>query len=445
MQKVAAVIILFYYSVSSQQIYDFASNTVLDNYYRGILFAGDSTQTVSRKIYFPGLIKDTSSSIAAGYLSASQGLKSFLNTNMAIPQSGLNWSDLYAWSEVNSGIGKIGGWIGNLSGNDQSVESSNTSIQDYATGRCAVWFTPKNDRALRGISLVVDGAYGSSRSDYSSYSYSSTYYYNNFSYYKSSSTLKNKYVSIYANSLIKASTKYDLLIGLYGVYNRGERSNYSSNYSNTYYYGVTQSESSATSDDKSVGGAFTAGIINQNGQQLNITVNGVTRNVNTNYTNASSNPYPYTGAIGVGVEGSQGKLLHYLKHSLFLGINIGASESVPFIAQSNIAFSDLTHFERSNQREFNGFLKFPCIVDINLFKSDVYSILRFTPEIDGSISKLTQNDQMTKSRSVNLFAEELALGLRGKIGSQLEFSIIPSITSNVFMTGLEIKYLLKNK
>lgn len=45
------------------------------------------------------------------------------------------------------------------------------------------------------------------------------------------------------------------------------------------------------------------------------------------------------------------------------------------------------------------------------------------------------------SESIYFRVEEFGLGLKGKIGEKLEFALMPSIQSKVFLSGLEIRYL----
>ena len=49
------------------------------------------------------------------------------------------------------------------------------------------------------------------------------------------------------------------------------------------------------------------------------------------------------------------------------------------------------------------------------------------------------------NKFIDLGLNELAFGLRGKVGKNVDFSLIPSIKSNSFVTGLEIRYNLPNK
>jgi len=73
-------------------------------------------------------------------------------------------------------------------------------------------------------------------------------------------------------------------------------------------------------------------------------------------------------------------------------------------------------------------------------------MIKVVPEVNGDYTHNRQN--VVSSRSLSLQMSKVAVGIRGTIGEKLEFALIPSINSNVFMTGLDVKYLftgVKNK
>lgn len=86
----------------------------------------------------------------------------------------------------------------------------------------------------------------------------------------------------------------------------------------------------------------------------------------------------------------------------------------------------------------------PVTIDLNVFNTPLYIVAKITPEIYSYVSK-NYYSQNTTSNNVSASVYETAIGIKGKIGNQLECALIPSIKSNVFMAGMELKYNFGSK
>ena len=138
---------------------------------------------------------------------------------------------------------------------------------------------------------------------------------------------------------------------------------------------------------------------------------------------------------------SLGKRLDYLKHNLYLGMNTGLGLTFSIKSDSYCNFADFPDKFESGNKYVSGYLSLPVVLDINLFNSSVFAVAKFVPQIYGYYKPEFYKETFSYN-GLNLSVSELSFGFRGKVGDRFEFSLIPSLQSSIFVTGLEIKYLI---
>ena len=352
----------------------------------------------------------------------------------------LQWSDLYGWAELATNIGKFGGWIGGISAEDEKNErdKNNAEIEQSGTGRCAFWWNPNDIHSLTGISLQLDGQYRSNeikRENSSSISTTRTI-----------STSSSECFSGNIISLWKLNEKLFLNAGLDAGYCTNEQ-NSSSYYSYRYSYYTSSSNSSSSKYDwKNRNVGFHAGIVTKKSRAISLIVNASTSNTEMENSNSS---YSFSdqnhGNLALFAEYADAKKLDYLKHSLKIGINCIAGTYFPIEAESYVSFSDIPKDLKKDERIIFGLLRTPVVFEINMFNKPIYSIIRLTPQLQAHHAKSQNNNSELENRCAKLDLDEIAIGVSGTIKDRIEFSLIPSLKSNIFATGLEIRYNIPGK
>lgn len=417
------------------------SYNVLDDYYSGISLFCDSSLLES-KILYPGLSKDSSSSASIGflshpiYISSSSGKTDSL---LMSPHINLELSDLYGWTEVNTSAGRFGVWLGNLGGAEtRNNQISSGYSEREIIGSTALWYIPKAISAFKGVSVSIDGQYlknGSNRFyPYSSYSETSA------------SESKSKDIYVRLLSMVQLSESNFLKIGLNGGYSSQNSSNISSNYysygSYSYHY---NSETRNVSDSKSKSGDIILGFLNKKAGIFNLEFGADNREFNrsTGYNSYGTETQgsSYGGGLVLDFNYQKSKDFSYLKHKAYIGVDADLNMYYPVESKSPIQFSEIVQNVKTLNKNIYGSIRFPAVLEINLFNLPFYSVIRVTPIISGY-------DYQTETSREHYFTvniQQIALGLKGKIGDRVEFALTPSLNSNIFLTGLDLKYNFKGK
>jgi hypothetical protein len=410
---------------------------VLDQYYGDILFRGNDQKLLSDKINYPGLIEDSTFSCGLGFFNP---YSAYYDQNGLAYQAPLTWSNLYGWNEWATEAGRLGAWIGGIDFSDQKNNYGTEQTSRSFEGTTAFWFSPYKASTFKGLSLVLNGYYNSDLSN--TYSNDGSFY--------SYDTTKNTYKILNAavSSIFKINDIFNLKLFFAGGYRYNiQNSIYeyyysypiSTDYYPYYYSEPTTSTSLSQSEYKTNNLFLRVGLIDKNDRQVNL---GFSVDASNNtYSSYYYNAYG-SGDYSVFLNYSEGKRVQYLRHYAYFGVIAQTSLDFPVESNSYIGLSKVLQMARLSQRYWYGSLNFPVILDVNLFNTPLYAIVRVVPEISGSESKYPET---YSNRYVGLSVSEVSLGLRGKIGDQLEFALVPSLKNDIFVSGLEIKYLFKNK
>ena len=410
---------------------------VSQEYYGGIIYSGSDRTVITDKIEYPGFTRDTVNQLGVGFVNHSiaysmQPQDSFLSSNSfaVVPHTNFSLSDLYAFNEWNSSAGRFGMWVGNFDCNDNETSKSsynNNNKEQSALGTCALWFTPKGEGAFKGISLVVGDQYN--------YSEWQT---------ESSATMENyEYFNMSATSLFALSNSCNFKVSLSGVYGTDKENMHESS---TYYdFGYPHYYSDYTNSatkDKSI--SLACGLLNKQGNQINA---GFSMGA---YNHSQTSSFPYSSAIPQSSQGdaslfvncSGGKTVHYYNHCLYYGLTGAADLYLPFQSATYVSLADIPSKLQKDNRYIDCSITAPLTLDVNLFNTKNYAVIRMIPMLFMSTNKLIAYGT-TKSLGVSLY--NIALGLRGSISDKLEYSLIPSLNSNIFVTGLELRYKFGGK
>jgi hypothetical protein len=414
------------------------SYTALDNYYGDGLYPQDSTRTVSQKINFPGYYADTtsSSSIALGYLKQSSPYYS---------SSDLNLSDFNGWTEMQTEIGTIGCYLGNVSFSNNKETSLTTSDSTDATGLGALWFVPKTKTRLKGISIEVAGLYSVGNQ----FSSNEPNYPSNYSYYNNATINQSasKNISLTLMTLIKLTEELDLKADILGQYNkRSDNTSINYSYAYSYYPYSSYSENySKSSTYTGKNGSMSLGIVNKQGRYLGLTIGG-----DMDLNQYSSNYYYLYGAsqnnnfysLWENIEYSERKVFNYLGHSLLLGINVfaGLNQSCDNTSEP-LELSKVFSIHKPSQTYYAS-VSCPIMLKMHIFSVPVYALAKIYPSVYTNYYKNASTN--FSSRTTSFYISQIALGLQGKIGDKLEFAIIPSLQDKLFVTGIELNYKLGN-
>jgi hypothetical protein len=412
----AAIMLLLFVTVSFSQT---TSYSVLDQYFGDLLYPGKDQNLVSDRVNYPGLERDSTTSVDLG----------FFNQTFSPP----SWNDLYAWGETKIASVEAGMWLGNLDDRySQYAVIGSSSSYRYLSGGCAFWLFPIKETAFKGISLTMNGLSSGSLS-------SSNLVEGYYSHMETSRDSSNGF-SAAATSMFRLCRDLNFRLSASGAYDK-----YSYRYREVnvnsepaYVYGIE----SATTDSNSENLGVTAGLVDSKDRQINVGCSLSTLNLIRSGYFAADDQYDFSQGSGdllTFVNMSMGKQFTYMRHHLYVGLYGAVVMDLPFTTNSQASFSDFSRKLRSGNRAAYGQVRSPVVLECNLFNSTVYALARIAPEIDGTYYNITG---ISTSKSVNFSVGEVSLGLRGKIGDRIEFALMPTLHSDIFCAGLEIKYLL---
>ena len=436
MRKIVLVAMTFCASVFSQQS---SSRTVLDSYYKDYLIFEDSQQVVSSKINYPGLLNDSLSTIDIGFLAGPDYYSA--DRELTVNNSeNLQLDDLSGWGEKRGRFGKIGVWIGSLDFSHSESESYSSPIEKrFATGSSAFWFVPYHKSVLKGVSLSFGGEYNNSKQ-------------NNSNSYNVNSSYKYKTLDIGFNALFQCNERYQVAMHLVNSKSTNVldyesfTNSYYSDY-NSYYTSSINNKSSSKYQNYGLG----ITLLDSKRKQLTAYVNAsLDNNTLTRGNYSYSGYYGSNSNFGIGhvvasLVYSDTKVLKYLKHRAYVGINAVVTFDFPAVSESGLSFVNLLKNATKDKYSAEGNVQVPVTIDVNVFNTPLYLVAKITPAIKANtyhnnIGSSVGEVHILNGNSLGASVYETAIGFKGKIGDQLECALIPSIRSNVFVAGLELKY-----
>lgn len=461
MRKIFLVAMSFCVSVFSQIS---GNRTVLDSYYSDYLVFEDSQQVVSSKINYPGLFNDSISTIDIGFVANPYYYSfNFDTTYIANGGANLQLSDLNGWGEKRGRFGNVGGWIGHLYFVNSASNNSTKNEKRYYTGSSAFWFAPYYKSAFKGVSLTFGGNYDKN-SYYNSTEISSgnTSSSNNWRNYQGIDVGLNALfqcnerfqvaVNLIADQSINVSDNRSTNVNTYTDYDYYSSYNYNYIYRRDYNYsdtskfqncglGVTILDNKKRRFSTNVNASRNNRISTQNSYSFN---NRNDYNYYNNNYNSSSTYDTGNGDVTASLAYSDTKVFKYLKHRACFGISAFASFDFPVNSETYLSFKQLIKGVHSNQYLMHCFIDVPVTIDLNVFNTPLYIVAKITPQISSNISK-NYYSQNTTSNNISASVYESAIGIKGKIGNQLECALIPSFKSNIFVAGMELKYNFGSK
>jgi hypothetical protein len=409
----AAIMLLLFVTVSFSQT---TSYSVLDQYFGDLLYPGKDQNLVSDRVNYPGLERDSTTSVDLG----------FFNQTFSPP----SWNDLYAWGETKIASMEAGMWLGNLDdGYSQNTGIGSSSSGRYLSGGCAFWLFPIKETAFKGISLTMSGLSSSSSSSNTLVE----------GYYSNLETTRDSGngVNATATSMFRLRRDLNFRLSASGAYNKYSYRGAIVSSSYGYVYGGEYETTDSNSENLGV----SAGLVDSKDRQINVGCSLSTHNFSRSghIEDEQYDSFSGSGDLLTFVNMSMGKQFTYMRHHLYVGLNGAVGMDLPFTTNSQVSFSDFSRKLHASNRAAYGQVRSPVVLECNLFNSTVYALARIAPEIDGTYYDITG---ISTSKAVNFSVGEVSLGLRGKIGDRIEFALMPTLNSDIFCAGLEIKYLL---
>jgi hypothetical protein len=456
MKKTIVVACLLSINVMGQYQSGF-EHSVMSNYYESS-FGDSSKQVLSSKIYYPGQYKDTVSTIAAGFnndqLLYDKMCYDNSTYNLYDSRGSLKLSHFYSWLQYSCKFGNFGGFVGGIDfvNQDESELVGVNKIKDETEkfqGNGAVWYTPPQNPVFKGLSLTIKYAKNDEKDNYVENN-------NSISKHEDAEFVKN--VNTNLNSLFRLTENLDLrLVGGMST-SKHEQREYSQSEIINYYYGnygvrtphIVKFEENEMRKTEYKGYNFSSSLIF--GKRHEFALFGNINKYQFEYDNVkyniTSNQLPLSisnlditsGHCMAGISYSSAKKFNYKKHSAYAGVNIysGVNFFIENLAKNN--WKEIIKEADKDQSLAFGAVVLPFTIDINLFNSEIYAVAKVVPSVYGSYHKNKKDDGNYKKQDIECAVDEYGLGLRGKLGDNFEFMLVPSIRSKVFLTGLEMQY-----
>jgi hypothetical protein len=373
---------------------------IADKHFQGILFPEVYKYMPSVKILYPGLWVPEVNSAAIGLLPGRL--------------SNAGWDGVYGWADVNNNPGILGGWLGNFNlWNSYRIYEYNEMVYTWDLNdfsiRGAFWASPFRNDVFKGASLTVD--------------IDNTYAYHE---YEGVTDIMRVYVNI--NTLTKISDKYFMRAGLH-TYNRH-----------------AEEPTDKHSDNRAVfNDGFYVGFVDKKLRALELRAEN---------TFAINNFDEKSDTISVSLRYRQGWAYDYLKHNLFLGLKTEAGFVYPSRVNEDASSFQYFHYMQCMTREgriFHANFTLPVILDAHLFNG-LRGMLSVAPNIHYvHISPLLNVDHlpytpaerkqyMNPQHTFVVGMPDITLSLGGPIGDKFEFMVVPTLSNDVFMAALEIRY-----
>jgi hypothetical protein len=422
---------------------------IISDYYGGVLYKGNiDRMMVINTIGYPGFFKDTSSQCGAAIRNTqlisdasilvnserTMTYKPFPYVDQFIEpfHTGFSVSDVSAYSEFKTSMGRGGVLLSDLYGlsNKTAGNTLYNGSHEATSAQGAFWVIPKKQSRLKGISLTIN-----SQSKDTVFQRSQ----NGADSYVEKSGWESNYLEGVVTSLFHLTPNQFLKISF-------EKSQTSCEY-NTGYNRKGESYNSFNGDVwkfESSSFLLSCGLIKTNGNQATI---GLAVRTNRSDYAALQNyggfdltnerVQNWGGKAVVFMSYSAGKTRSYLQNVLYYGFRVNVADTFLVPSGSEINSYDVLAKSRVSNQILGGCLSVPVVADINLFKSSHFFVLRLEPMLSGFYAK---KEPGIKNRNLGVSINYLSLGLKGRFSDRLEYCVIPSIKTDVFFTGLELRY-----
>ncbi|MCL2182324.1 MAG: hypothetical protein FWB85_02495 [Chitinispirillia bacterium] len=371
--------------------------SIADRHFRGVLFPEAYKSLPGTRICYPGLWVPERAAAAFAYLPDAPGA----NT------AGLN--GLYGWADIDIHPGSAGLWAGDFDyGDGYRVSEYADVVYSWDTHefslRGAMWVTPFNGERLRGFSAAVD--------------IDNAYAYNGNEY---DGLTEIRHVFLNINVLTKISENYNLRFTL-SVNNRHSESPEDTRSDNRRLF--TDALSLTLVDDK----LRTLELRAQNSFAMN-------------YADEKSD------TVAVSLHFTQGRVWSYMTHALFAGVMAEGGAHIPSRINDNAGSFQYMYYLQNltaKGRTVRTSLALPIILDAGLIRG-IRAMLSICPK--AAYYHTSPPDNPGQSPLYNapqhrfyLYLPPAELSFRGTVGEKIDFALMPSLTSSVLISALEIRY-----
>jgi len=366
--------------------YDSGIFGIMDRHFQGVLFPEVYKSLASAKIAYPGLWTSEKNSAAAGLLP---------------DMLGSGWQGLYSWTDISNGPGNAGVWLGNLN-ITEGYRQYYAGYEPYYTDasrfllRGAAWITPFRRNLFRGLSVTVDidNVFDYDGNEYREY-------------------LDTKKFFINLTSLIRISDNYHLRAGIC-TYNK-----------------ISEDDPSAGRFDNSklYSDGIYVGLIDDKRRTLELRADN---------TFGMLYSWEKTDTLSFRLQYTQGGALSYKKHILFVGLKADAGAA--FLSEIDEETGSFDYAEYMRNLTVDGWIMranalAPVVLDIS-----VYGPLRVMLSIAPRIGYAQFNNPDRAQYEFALTLPDAELSLRGTVGDRFDFALKPTVSNDVFMSAVEIRY-----
>jgi poly(A) polymerase len=371
--------------------------SISDRHFRKVLFPEAYKALPSTKINYPGLWVPE------------RGSASFAFLPNHLPPNTAGWNGLYGWADIDLHPGSAGFWIGDLDyGDGYRVGEHSDMIFSWQTHelslRGALWVTPYNNDRLRGFSasIDIDNAYAFNGNVYEGLT-------------------DIRHVCFNLNTLLRVGGNYNLRAAL-SVSNRH-----------------SEDPASLRLDNRRLfTDAISLTLVDSRLRTLEL------RAQNTfamNYADEKSD------TVSAGLRFTQGWVRRHMKHALFAGVK---AETGVYM-HSNISddagsFQYMYYLQNltAEGRVFRASLDAPIILDADLFRG-VRAMLSISPQAVYAHTSPRYPPQeshlyLNPQHRFYLYMPPAELSFRGTAGDKFDIAVKPSLTSDVLISALEIRY-----
>jgi len=366
--------------------YDSGIFGIMDRHFQGVLFPETYKSLASAKIAYPGLWASEQNSAAAGLLPG---------------ELGLGWQGLYSWADIANGPGNAGVWLGNFNIADKYrlyddgyerryIDTSSFSL------RGAAWITPYRDGRFKGLSVTVDID--------NVYSYDGN---------EEWECLDSKKFFINLTALVQINDNYHLRAGI-STYNK-----------------VSEDDPSAGRFDNSklYTDAVYVGLIDEKRRTLEL-------RAENRYGSLYS--WEKSDTLSASLQYAQGGAFSYKKHTLFLGLKANAGTA--FISRIDEETGGFAYDKYFGNLTTDGWIlrmgvMAPIVLDIGIY-GPLRGMLSIAPRAGYTQFNYPRRAQYEFAMTI----ADAELSLRGTVGDKFDFAVKPTVSNDVFMTAIEVRY-----
>jgi hypothetical protein len=361
----------------------------MDNHFKGILFPEVYKNLPSTKIAYPGLWIIERNTAAAG----------ILPDRASAPDSG--FSAIYGWVDIENDPGAAGIWVGNFNwGSELMTYNVGYDSVYYMDAnrfslRGAAWVTPLRSKAFRGLSVTVD--------------IDNIYAYDGNEYMEA---LDKRTVYVNLATLIKISGDYHLRVGA-RTYNKQSEDPLDTRFDNSKLY----------SD-----GIF-AGLVDDERRTLELRIDNI---YGALYSGEKSD------TLSFALRYTQGAARSYMRHLIFWGL--AADFGMAFGSKIDDEVGTFEYGEYFKNLTGKGSVLHASVSAPIALDASIYGPLRVMLSVAPRVgfTRVAHKYYPQHKLAFNLPYPELSL--RGAMGKMFDFTLKPTVSNDVFMTALEIRY-----